>query len=1272
MKKRLLALCLVVCLVLSMLPMTALAAEQTVTFEFGENVAAGTHSDGGTTSVTEYSETVGGYTLNLVNADKLYTASACDAQGNSCIKMGSSSVAGTFTFTVPEEVQKVIIKVAGYKAKTTKVSVNGGDEIQLTTSSDNGEYTDIEVDTTTNKTVTFATVTGATRAMVNSITYVLGEGATPPVSSETPSEEPSETPSEEPSEEPAGDGAVFQFGENGAAAHVDGNAYDAYTETANGYTLTLENLVKVYGPAYDALGNSCIKLGTSSAIGSFSFTVPEDIIEVQIEAAMYKAKSTKVTVNGTETTLTGSSNDGAYTVLTVDTSVNKTVSFATVSGNCRTMINSITWVAGEVVEIDHINDCDDYIEIAAADPTCEGKGYTAGKFCNTCGVYFDGASEIPALGHAYGAFTDNGEGAWVATCANDAAHQQIAEILTVEEAIDLGASQTNKAFTAEKYCVTGVVTTIVKEDYGNLYIKDEAGNELYIYGTYSADGTVRYDKMDPQPKSGDTITLIGVLGNYNGAQMKDGWMVAYEESPCEHIWADATCTEPKTCTLCGATDGAALGHTTTITIDGTNVIFSCTACEDYSETITALTLTEAIAKANEGGSNYTTDKYYIAATVKEVYNTSYGNMYLTDGVVESFTVYGTYGEDGTYFNKLAAQPVAGDTVVLYGPLGTFNSTPQMKNATLIAFSHVECEHVWADATCEAPKTCTLCGATEGELGDHTYTDNICSVCGMEDPTAFDYSGNYYIAALRNGTYQYMTSDLGTASNLRYQIVDSGLAELPASIAMADAVANQIFTLTKQDDGTYLISAYGVETDNYLGHTATYNNGTLVAADAAVKATVTRKDGVYNIFYSLEETKDGVTSTVTRYLSLNSDFETVNTDGVTVGYNYYAWYKGTQIQDLALIPVVEETVCGHESTSETIVEATCVADGSITETCDECGETIATEVLPATGEHTYAPVSAANAAATCSVCGKEVFAWAGMAVSLESSLQATFVVQTSKLPAEGYYAVVEKEVFDKTSGEISVETTRFEAADFVNYNTAGTMKKIVFSGVAAKQMTDRFTVTIYNADDEQISASYTRTIEEYILSLFSNAKTSEAMKVVAVDFLNYGAAAQDKFGYRTTELANRGLTDELKALATADSAVADVTDDRTKGALLAGTAVAAEFEIIPSTVYQTSKITNVVKAEVSYVNFKGETVSYEVAAADFANYNTAGTMKKIEIKGTAVADGASPITVKLIDADGNVVDETVECVNYYCARMAADHEVFNKLLKVIYSAKVAFA
>ena len=77
---------------------------------------------------------------------------------------------GKITFTVPEEVTKVVIKVAQYKANTTKIDVNGT-AYTITTASNNGEYTDIVVDTTTTKTVTFTTVSGGVRAMVNSIAY---------------------------------------------------------------------------------------------------------------------------------------------------------------------------------------------------------------------------------------------------------------------------------------------------------------------------------------------------------------------------------------------------------------------------------------------------------------------------------------------------------------------------------------------------------------------------------------------------------------------------------------------------------------------------------------------------------------------------------------------------------------------------------------------------------------------------------------------------------------------------------------------------------------------------------------------------------------------------------------------------------------------------------------------------------------------------------------------------------------------------------------------
>ena len=78
------------------------------------------------------------------------------------------------TFTVGANVNKVVIYVAQYKANTTKIKVNNA-SYTITTASNNGAYTAIEIDTTTTKTISFTTVSGGYRAMVNSIVFTVVE-----------------------------------------------------------------------------------------------------------------------------------------------------------------------------------------------------------------------------------------------------------------------------------------------------------------------------------------------------------------------------------------------------------------------------------------------------------------------------------------------------------------------------------------------------------------------------------------------------------------------------------------------------------------------------------------------------------------------------------------------------------------------------------------------------------------------------------------------------------------------------------------------------------------------------------------------------------------------------------------------------------------------------------------------------------------------------------------------------------------------------------------
>ena len=100
--------------------------------------------------------------------------------------------------------------------------------------------------------------------------------------------------------------------------------------------------------------------------------------------------------------------------------------------------------------------------------------------------------------------------------------------LTIEEAIAMGTPMTHNTYTSEKYKVTGVIDEIYDTAWGNMYIKDAAGNRLKVYGTYDATGDIRYDALTVKPVVGDTVVLLGIIGNYNEeAQMKSGWIVEH-------------------------------------------------------------------------------------------------------------------------------------------------------------------------------------------------------------------------------------------------------------------------------------------------------------------------------------------------------------------------------------------------------------------------------------------------------------------------------------------------------------------------------------------------------------------------------------------------------------------------------------------------------------------------------------------------------------------------------------------------------------------------
>ena len=195
----------------------------------------------------------------------------------------------------------------------------------------------------------------------------------------------------------------FALGEDGSANKENTNALSSSISfEVGGYTLTITSPTKVYDKCTDGQGNSCLKLGSSSAIGGFSFTVPDDVTKVIIYVAKYKDKTSKLTANGKEYTLSGSSSDGIYDEIIVDTTATKTVTISTVSGATRAMINTIVFRVGE--ECTHSPD---------AEANC-----TTPQSCTICGEVLD-----PAKGHTNAAaVTENEVGA---TCSAEGSYDLV-------------------------------------------------------------------------------------------------------------------------------------------------------------------------------------------------------------------------------------------------------------------------------------------------------------------------------------------------------------------------------------------------------------------------------------------------------------------------------------------------------------------------------------------------------------------------------------------------------------------------------------------------------------------------------------------------------------------------------------------------------------------------------------------------------------------------------------------------------------------------------
>ena len=337
-------------------------------------------------------------------------------------------------------------------------------------------------------------------------------------------------------------------------------------------------------------------------------------------------------------------------------------------------------------------------------------------------------------------------------------------IMSIKEAIEIASLLAQNVFTPCKYYITGTITEIVSSTWGNMYISDDKGNEIYVYGFYNEDGSVRYDAMNPQPKVGDLVTVYAIIGFYDQIEIKNAWMTDYypavegsvgldyalnDDGVSYAVTGRGKCSDaeliipaeykglPVTRIAVDAFWNDAI-VTSAFIPDTVTVMesYAFTGCGNLVSIKLSNSLTTIIRRAFQGCANLASIE--IPASVKVIESEAFRYCDKIDVIIIHNTLERI--EDDAFFGADSitnAYYTGSEEDWLNITIGVNNEV--FKHATMhYNYCPNGGTHSWKEATCVNPKTCVLCGTTTGETLAHTpgaeatcESAQICTVCKAE-------------------------------------------------------------------------------------------------------------------------------------------------------------------------------------------------------------------------------------------------------------------------------------------------------------------------------------------------------------------------------------------------------------------------------------------------------------------------------------------------------------------------------------------------------------
>lgn len=291
---------------------------------------------------------------------------------------------------------------------------------------------------------------------------------------------------------------------------------------------------------------------------------------------------------------------------------------------------------------------------------------------------------------------------------------------------------------------------------------------------------------------------------------------------------------------------------------------------------------------------------------------------------------------------------------------------------------------------------------------------------------------------------------------------------------------------------------------------------------------------------------------------------------------------------------------------------------------------------------------------------------GASLTLSSDISINFYVP--KKNVEGYenpYLLCTKEIYDKKGSLVGTEELKLTGR-----RENGNSWVYTYTGIAAKEMGSLVTATVHGTKDgkEYTGKSLEYSVKQYAYNKLKADTTDNKFKTMLVDMLNYGAAAQEYWGYNPKNLVNAELTDEQKAYAT--PTVPTLTDNRA----VSGTANGLELKGITLLMQEkiaikyyfthknyTGKMSDLTM-KVTYVDSNGQTQTCEITGDKFT---TNGDNYAVVFDKLNPTQLHTVCTAEVFDKDGKKVSQTVTySAESYAARKLADGNTNEKFAKLL--------